>query len=317
MNPESIPVIDIHELKNCETLASLDTACREWGFFQVINHGIPEEAIANTLAAAHAFFAQPISVKRLISRTRENPWGFYDRELTKNVRDWKQIYDYGPADGARVRPQWPDGLPEFRRTILAYYRHSEHLAFRLLAAISTNLGMSPGYLSRGFGADHTSFLRLNYYPACPNPAHPESLFRPKSGHLGVGPHTDSGALTLLLQDDQPGLEVFRNGQWHLVKPRRDAIVVNIGDMVQVWSNDVYFAAVHRVIADVAKPRFSIPFFLNPEYRTNYAPLPTMISKSQPAHYRAINWAEFRSGRASGDFADYGEEIQIQQYRTSA
>lgn len=317
MNSKSIPIIDIHELKNSETLALLDTACRDWGFFQVINHGIPKEAIAEVMAAAHAFFALPIEVKRRISRTRENPWGFYDRELTKNVQDWKQIYDYGPADGAGIRPQWPKGLPEFRRTILAWYRHSERLAFRLLAAISTNLGMSPGYLSRGFGADHTSFLRLNYYPACPAPEHPQGLAPPKRGHLGVGPHTDSGALTLLLQDDQPGLEVFRNGEWSLVEPRRDAIVVNIGDMVQVWSNDVYFAAIHRVVADVAKPRFSIPFFLSPEYRTNYAPLSTMITKNRPAHYRAINWAEFRSNRAKGDFADYGEEIQIQHYRISA
>jgi isopenicillin N synthase-like dioxygenase len=317
MNSNSIPVIDICELKHEATLALLDEACRDWGFFQVVNHGIPAEVIAGSFSAAHAFFALPLGSKRRISRTRDNPWGFYDRELTRNVRDWKQIYDYGPADGAGIRPQWPQGLPHFRSAIRACYRHSERLAFRLLAAISINLGMSPGYLSQGFGRDHTSFLRLNYYPVCPAPAHPRALERPAGGHLGVGPHTDSGALTLLFQDDQPGLEVFRQNEWYRVEPRRDAIVVNIGDMVQVWSNDRYFAALHRVLANAGEPRFSIPFFLSPEYRTNYAPLETTISEDRPARYREINWGEFRRGRARGDFADYGEEIQIGQYRISA
>lgn len=311
MKAYSVPVIDINELTHPDTLAELDVACRDWGFFQVINHGIPQNVIDKTFAVAHDFFAQPIEVKREVSRTGENPWGFFDRELTKNVRDLKQVYDFGPSDGAIIRPQWPRGMPEFRNAIHGYYRHSERLAYRLLAAISTNLGMSPGYLSRGFGRDHTSFLRLNYYPVALTPS------SPKEGHLGVGQHTDAGALTLLLQDDQPGLEVFRNNAWHIVEPRRDALVINIGDIAQVWSNDRYFAALHRVIASAEKERFSIPFFLNPEYQTNYSPVPTMVSDNQPARYRAINWGEFRARRAAGDYADYGEEVQIRQYRIQA
>ena len=121
-------------------------------------------------------------------------------------------------------------------------------------------------------------------------------------------------LTLLLQDDQPGLQVFRNGAWHLVMPRRDALVVNIGDIVQVWSNDRYRAALHRVVTNQQKGRFSIPFFLNPAYETDYAPLPTMIDANNPPRYRSINWREFRSRRAAGDYADYGEEVQISQYQ---
>jgi len=317
MITQTIPVIDINDLQNPATLAALDAACRKWGFFQVVNHGVPAEVIRATFDAAHVFFALPLEAKRAISRTRENPWGFYDRELTKNALDWKQIYDFGPADGSGVRPQWPHSMPEFRNAIHAYYRHTERLAYRLLAAVSTNLGMSPGYLSRGFGRNHTSFLRLNYYPECPRPAAPKGLANPADGYLGVGQHTDAGALTILLQDDQPGLEVFRKNEWHLVEPRSDALVVNIGDIVQVWSNDEYFAALHRVVASADKPRFSIPFFLNPDYSMNYAPLPTMVSERRPARYRQINWGEFRRRRTDGDYADYGEEVQIHQYRISA
>ena len=170
MNTKSIPVIDINELTSPSTLNALDRACREWGFFQVTNHGIPGEAIHRIFEQANAFFAQPLDMKRRITRTRENPWGFYDRELTKNVRDLKQIYDFGPSDGRMMRPQWPADMPGFRNAIHAYYGHCEKLSYRLLAAISTNLGMSPGYLSRGFGRHHTSFLRLNYYPVALTPA---------------------------------------------------------------------------------------------------------------------------------------------------
>jgi len=310
MNINSVPVIDIHELAGAGTLAQLDEACREWGFFQVIHHGIPDTAIRELFDAANAFFAQSTEDKRRIERTRDNPWGFYDHELTKNVVDWKEIYDFGPADGNAIRPQWPGQVPGFRASVQAYYRHCERLAFRLLAAISTNLGMRPGYLSQGFGPDHTSFLRLNYYPVCPT--------APGNGKdaapLGVGPHTDAGALTLLLQDAQAGLQVFKDGEWHTVEPRRDAIVVNIGDMVQVWSNDRYRAALHRAITNTDSARFSIPFFLNPSYEANYQPLPTMVTGARPPLYREINWGEFRERRMSGDYADYGEEIQITQYR---
>jgi isopenicillin N synthase-like dioxygenase len=311
MKTESVPVIDINELRDQDTLAELDTACREWGFFQVVNHGIPQEAIDTVMHEAHAFFHLPIEFKREISRTHDNPWGFFDRELTRNVRDHKQVYDFGPSDGRDMRPQWPQSMPEFRAAIHNYYKLSEKLAYRLLAAISTNLGMSPGFLSRGFGPNHTSFLRLNYYPVALTPS------SASDGHMGVGQHTDAGALTVLLQDSQPGLEVFRNNEWHLVQPRKDALVINIGDIVQVWSNDQYFAALHRVIASAEKERFSIPFFLSPEYRTNYAPVPTTVSNDQPARYKEINWGEFRKRRADGDFADYGEEVQIEQYRTLA
>ena len=307
----NIPVIDINRIDHHDTLAAIDLACREWGFFQVVNHGIPGDVIETMSREMHAFFAQPLEFKRAISRTEKNPLGFYDRELTKNALDLKEIYDFGPGDGLNIRAQWPKGMPEFRNAVHRYYRYNNRLANRLLAAISANLGMSPGYLGRGFGSDHTSFLRLNHYPVAQGSA------AAGRGSLGVGQHTDSGALTILLQDNQPGLEVFRNNEWHLVEPRQDALVINIGDIVQVWSNDTYFAALHRVIASAEKPRFSIPFFLNPGYATNYAPVPTMISGASPARYKTINWGEFRTRRTQGDYADYGEEVQIEQYRIGA
>ena len=139
---------------------------------------------------------------------------------------------------------------------------------------------------------------------------------PDAGWLGVNHHTDAGALTVLLQADEPGLEVFHDGAWHLVEPRSDALVVNIGDIVQVWSNDRYQAALHRVTTNMERDRYSVPFFLNPAYAACYAPLPSTVDDTHPARYRPINWGEFRRLRAAGDYADQGEEIQISHYLRS-
>ena len=132
--------------------------------------------------------------------------------------------------------------------------------------------------------------------------------------LGVHHHTDAGALTVLLQDDVGGLQVFKDELWHNVPPVPGAFVINTGDMMQVWSNDIYRAAVHRVLAMDSKDRFSIPFFFNPTAETRVSPLPSVVTEDRPARYRMIEWADFRGKRTDGDYADYGPEVQIAQYR---
>jgi isopenicillin N synthase-like dioxygenase len=313
MSAGALPVIDIRDLRRAATHRAIDAACAEWGFFQVVGHGIDERTLGALRREMRAFFALPLAAKHAIMRTAENPWGFYDRELTKQTRDWKQIYDYGPADGKAIVPQLPRELPGFAPAIGRFYAECDALAFELMEVIAANLGMPPGALDACFRPHHTSFLRLNYYPPCPTPARPTDVSTARAGHLGVNAHTDAGALTLLLQDEQPGLEVFHAGEWHLVEPRRDALVVNIGDIVQVWSNDRYTAALHRGLASAHAERFSAPFFFNPAYHTQYAPLPSTVDAQHPPRYRPIHWGAFRARRAAGDYADHGEYHSISHY----
>jgi isopenicillin N synthase-like dioxygenase len=313
MTIDDIPVIDIADLERRETLRAIDTACRDWGFFQVVGHRIGASPVDALRRQMRLFFAQPLAVKREILRTTDNPWGFYDRELTKHTPDWKQVYDYGPPADGVMEPQWPAAMPAFKPAIQAFYDACDALAIRLLAAVSLNLGMPANYLDAYFRPAHTSFLRLNYYPKCPMPARPADLSMATTGHLGVNHHTDAGAITLLLQDEQPGLEVFHDGAWRLIEPRSDALVINIGDIVQVWSNDRYCAPLHRGLANADAERFSVPFFFNPAYSTEYAPLPATIDARHPPRYRAINWGEFRARRAAGDYANHGEYAQISHY----
>jgi len=306
-----VPIIDIGHLESAETRAAIDAACRKSGIFQVVNHGIANASLANLLDEQRRFFALPSRQKRRIERSGENPWGFFDHELTKNTPDWKEIFDVGQAHGLE-QPRWPSHRDEFQQRVTAAADEMQALARRLLAVIAGNLGATPGKLEDSF-VDHTSFLRLNYYPTCDSPASEDSATVPAAGHLGISHHTDAGALTVLLQDDQCGLQVLHNDRWHTVQPRADALVINLGDIAQVWSNDAYHAPLHRVLVNRARDRFSAAFFFNPSYSASYAPLPSQCV-GRPASYRRILWREFREQRAAGDYADQGDEVQISDYR---
>jgi isopenicillin N synthase-like dioxygenase len=238
----------------------------------------------------------------------------------------KEVFDFGHSPHPELADddpgnwtqdgfnRWPDSrlCPGFRSTMQEYFRACERIAFMLLEAIAESLGVPPETLTRNFIGAHTSFVRLNYYP-CHDPLCPE---QPASamGHLGIHHHTDAGALTILLHDEVSALEISLDGQWILVKPVTNALVVNIGDIVQVWSNDRYPAPAHRVRASTNRERYSLPFFFNPVYEAIYAPLAAVTNEQSPPRYRPITWGEFRWKRQQGDYADYGPENQISDYR---
>lgn len=306
-----IPSLDLADVQRSGDLSALQQACEEWGFFHLTGHGISLEVREALLEQMASFFALPTETKERIERTSENPWGFYNRELTKNVRDWKELFDVGPPEGPRI-PQWPTHDSAFRRAVEDFYSASESVAKALVRLIAASLG-APATSLDGCFEEHTSYLRLNHYPLCDHPADPRSPTVPLTGALGISHHSDAGAVTVLLQDGEPGLQVERDGQWYDVGAHRAGLIINIGDVVQVWSNDRYKAPIHRVLANKKRVRYSAPFFLNPSYATHYAPLPTTCVDRPPA-YRPIHWEAFRAGRAAGDYADVGEEVQIAHYR---
>ncbi|MDX1401016.1 MAG: 2OG-Fe(II) oxygenase family protein, partial [Kiloniellales bacterium] len=131
------------------------------------------------------------------------------------------------------------------------------------------------------------------------------------GDMALHHHTDAGALTLLLQDGVGGLQCLAEGEWLDIEPVPESLVVNIGDLMQVWSNDVYRSALHRVRPIKAGERLSAPYFYNPRFNAEIAPLKS-VAGTLP-HYRPFLWHDFRKGRTDGDFADYGHEIQISDF----
>jgi isopenicillin N synthase-like dioxygenase len=321
----SVPVIDVGELLRSPAVRdraarpavdAIAAAGRDWGFFQVVNHGVPSKLIASVWRETFEFFALPDETKNAILRTRENPWGYYNNELTKNQRDKKEVFDFtspgiDPIYGSENR--WPEMGDTFSATMLGYLETCAALSLKLLEALCLGLGLRPECLHPEFVGNHTGFVRLNHYPV-KDPLEQSSLAHRPVADLGVHHHTDAGALTVLLQDEVGGLQVYRDGRWHGVAPHEGAFVINTADMLQVWSNDIYHAPIHRVLTMQAADRFSIPFLYNPAASARVHPLPGTVTELRPCAYDTIHWGEFRGRRTDGDYADYGAEVQIAQYR---
>lgn len=310
-----VPVINLAD-RHDTVVRAISDACRDWGFFQLTGHGVPTGELERVIATARAYFDQPRQAKWHHLRSRDNPWGYYDRELTKEQRDRKEVFDIGPDAGGIAAAEsdpfsgatpWPDVPIAFEPVMRDWFERMSQLSASLLQLIGEGLGDFIGELGQAFTPEHTSYLRLNFYPL----GDPLAAETGDEAKLGIHHHSDAGALTILLQDGTSGLQVHRDGYWHDVEPLAGAFTINIGDMVQVWSNDLYQAPQHRVLAMDRAERISIPFFYNPSYNADIRPL------ARDAHYRPLNWGEFRRRRADGDFADYGTEVQIGEWRIAA
>ncbi|KAK9287075.1 hypothetical protein L1049_015485 [Liquidambar formosana] len=323
---QGIPVIDLSSINSPDPndtaglVAEIGHACKDWGFFQVINHGVPTDIRREIETAARKFFAQSTEEIWKVRKNEVNPLGYSDSELTKNVRDWKRVFDFAvkepmvipvsvEADDKEVKKlmnQWPEYPPELREACQEYAQELEKFSYKLLELISLSLGLAANRLS-GFFKDQNSYGRLNHYPPCPVP----------QLALGVGRHKDGGALTVLSQDDVGGLEVKRktDGEWIRVKPTPDAFIINVGDIFQVWSNEKYESVEHRVAVNSEKERFSIPFFFNPAHYTIVEPLEELINEQNPAKYRPYNYGKFFANRKRSNFTKLDvENIQISHFR---
>ncbi|KAK7319824.1 hypothetical protein RJT34_04552 [Clitoria ternatea] len=333
---EGIPLIDLSPINYQEEdttpvseiqglVKQIGSACKEWGFFQVINHGVPLDKRERIEEASRKFFALSLEEKLKVRRDAVNVLGYFEAEHTKNVRDWKEIYDFNVQQPTFIPPlveqpddeqnfqfqwdnRWPQNPPEFKEACQEYAEEVEKLAYKLMELIAVSLGLE-GSRFREFFIHNTSNIRLNHYPACPYP----------DLALGLGHHKDTGVLTVLAQDDVGGLEVRRksDGEWIRVTPISNSFIINVGDMIQVWSNDAYESVEHRVMVNSEKDRFSIPFFLKPALYTDVEPLQELTNDKNPPKYKAINWGKFRTARMRSNFTKSNvENLQIYHFKVS-
>jgi len=203
---EAPPIIDMAE-EHSLLVKQISHACEKWGFFQVVNHGIPLELTNRMDLETRAFFALPKSEKSFVKRSDTNPRGWFDDELTKRKPDWKEAFDVGlegefEIDGTN---RWPNHNSEFKSTVLEYYDAISALSLQLMEIIAEGLELEPRKLTKEF-ENHTSFLRLNYYPVCDvykvvgeNWTALEEPDVKENGVLAINKHTDAGFLTVLRQ----------------------------------------------------------------------------------------------------------------------
>jgi isopenicillin N synthase-like dioxygenase len=312
-----VPVVDIGH-PQAASLVELDRACRDHGFFLLSGHGL-DEVIAETFATARRFFDAPRKVKDSVRRDARNPLGYNDRELTKRRRDHKEVFDFvDPTQGRAAHyNRWPPGQDWFRDALSGHYDACSDLAARTTDLVLTALGLSVEVMARHRGDRTTSNMRLNHYTVGdPVPEHERDGLN-ELGDVALGHHTDLGLLTLLIQDEVGGLQArSSDGGWVDIEPRPGTIVVNLADCMQVWTNDQYRAAVHRVVAMHDRDRMSIPYFLNPPRDATIEPIAELLS-DRPV-YRGFRFREFIDARGADNYADAGTaDAQIADYRIAS
>lgn len=309
-----VPTIDISSPTDT-SLADIDRACCDHGFFLLSGHGL-DDLIDNAWSQARAFFDTERSNRVAIMRDEDNSLGYFDRELTKRRRDSKQVFDFMDPRGKRgqARNRWPDSPDGFKETMIDFYDAFSDLARRTTEVVHQSLGLDAEATVRYQGDRATSAVRLNHYPVGdPVPAD-ERDGLVELGETALGYHTDPGVLTLLLQDDTGGLQArSADGTWVDIEPRPGTIVVNLADAMQVWTNDRYKAAVHRVTTMTERDRMSIPYFLNPVSQAVIEP----IAELGDPVYRAFEWSELMQARIDDNFSDLGaEDTQIADFKVS-
>ncbi|XP_076883037.1 jasmonate-induced oxygenase 2-like isoform X2 [Bidens hawaiensis] len=290
----NIPLIDLAGLKTGDQTArdtilnEISVACREWGFFQVINHGLSDELVDGAREIWREFFHQSMEVKQKYANSPKTYEGYGSRlGLQKGaILDWSDYYflHYLPCS-LKDHKKWPEKPASLREIVEEYSKEIVRLGKDLLEAFSINLGYKEDYLQNKFGGDDIgACLRVNFYPKCPQP----------DLTLGLSSHSDPGGITFLLPDENvSGLQVRRDDQWITVKPAHHAIIVNIGDQLQVISNAIYKSVEHRVIANPDKERVSLAYFYNPRSDLLIHPAPELVTPETPALYPAMTFDEYR------------------------
>ncbi|KZV41100.1 hypothetical protein F511_14076 [Dorcoceras hygrometricum] len=287
----SIPVIDMRKLLSDERAAAdeIGDACREWGFFQVVNHGVSHELVAGMREAWRRFFRLPFEEKNKYANSPATYEGYGSRlGVEKGMSlDWSDYFflHYLPVE-VRDPSKWPTLPDSCRELLVKYSEEVVKLGNQLMKIFSINLGLEEGYLLEAFGGvgNMSACMRANYYPQCPQP------------HLALGlsPHSDPGGMTILLPDENiSGLQVHHAGYWVTVKPIPNAFVVNLGDQLQVLSNGKYKSVEHRVLVNAWKERVSLAFFYNPRGDILIKPAEPLVTEAEPPLYPAMTFDEYR------------------------
>jgi isopenicillin N synthase-like dioxygenase len=267
---DEIPVIDISRLKDsdgtAEVTREIDRACEDIGFFYIVGHGFDKRLTSSLLSAANEFFSLPETAKLALGLD-PSMRGYLPLYYRSKISDsfsgishqegfWMGV-DFG-SDSRHLLEQanrWPEQPASLRPSMTRYLNAIEDIATKLGQCFADALGQADDFYATYF-ARPTSRLKLNHYPPQENPE--------RIDNIGVIPHTDSGAFTILWQDANGGLEVrSKSGEWVGAPPVEDSFVVNIGDILQYWSNGRYASTQHRVINRNGVDRYSIPYFVDP------------------------------------------------------
>lgn len=271
---EKFPVVDLSKLNGEErgiTMEMIKDACENWGFFELVNHGISHELLdtVEKMTKEHYRKCMEQRFKEMV-KTK----GLEAVQSEIDDLDWESTFFLKHLPESNIS-EIPDLEEEYRKVIKDFAKEIEKLAEELLDLLCENLGLEKGYLKKVFyGSRGPTFgTKVSNYPPCPKP----DLIK------GLRAHTDAGGIILLFQDDKvSGLQLLKDDQWIDVPPMKHSIVINLGDQLEVITNGKYKSVLHRVVAQKDGTRMSIASFYNPGSDAVIFPAPTLLETDKNA-----------------------------------
>ncbi|KAL3352664.1 hypothetical protein AABB24_020588 [Solanum stoloniferum] len=276
---ENFPIINLEKLNGAEraaTMEKINDACENWGFFELVNHGIPHEVMdtVEKLTKGHYKKCMEQRFKELVAKK-----GLEGVEVEVTDMDWESTFFLRHLPSSNIS-EVPDLDDIYREVMRDFAKRLEKLAEELLDLLCENLGLEKSYLKNTFyGSKGPNFgTKVSNYPPCPKP----DLIK------GLRAHTDAGGIILLFQDDKvSGLQLLKDGRWIDVPPMRHSIVVNLGDQLEVITNGKYKSVMHRVIAQKDGTRMSLASFYNPGNDALIYPAPALVDKETEEHNKQV------------------------------
>ncbi|TKY51102.1 Gibberellin 2-beta-dioxygenase 8 [Spatholobus suberectus] len=295
-----LPVIDVSrlaesdEVRREECKSEIFKASQEWGFFQVVKHGISNGVFSGLRLEQEKIFKQPFEKK-----TKEHVffnfspgsyrWGAPTATCIRQL-SWSEAFHIPLTDILGS-----SGSNTFSSAIQQFATHVSILAQTLADILAEKMGHKSSYFKENC-LPSTCYIRLNRYPPCPL----------ASEVPGLMPHTDSAFLTILHQDQVRGLQMVKDGKWIAVKPNPDALIIIIGDLFQAWSNGVYNSVQHRVVTNPKLERLSMAYFFCPSDDT------VIESSTEPSVYRKFSFGEYRQ-EVRDDVQKLGYKIGLPKF----
>ncbi|KAK1556384.1 hypothetical protein Q3G72_004043 [Acer saccharum] len=286
-----VPVIDMQRLYSDDFMDSelqkLDQACREWGFFQLINHGVNSSLVEKVKLETEKFFKLPMEEKRKYGQLEGDVEGYGNVFVGSEDQKlhWRDCLYFTISPPHLRKPHlFPNLPPSFRETLEAYSVDLKNIVAEILRQIRKKLRM--GETEMTVLLEGKQVMGFNYYPPCPQP----------DQVIGVLPHSDFGGITILLEvNDVQGLQIKKDGLWIPIKSLPNAFIINIGGTLEILTNGTYRSIEHRVTINSLKERMSIATFCNPKMDGEIAPAPSLVTPETPAMFKRIGVVDYTKG----------------------